>query len=184
MLGWSCGHKKPDFGAHCDHRIIFDAMNHVQGRIRNVKKCHCAMVDAVMYPLVLQVIENIRSGATSRLIFPDAYKEEFFRVMDECVVADECLRAMSIRTPPQSRYTPELRTLVAGSSPSFSRWCRDLYAYLLGAGKPGVGLHRAVVHRHPTAPIIPSLDGRPISESDRSHRDRQRLSQSGVLNRS
>ena len=136
MLGWSCGHKKPDFGAHCDHRIIFDAMNHVQGRIRNVKKCHCAMVDAVMYPLVLQVIENIRSGATSRLIFPDAYKEEFFRVMDECVVADECLRARSIRTPPpKSRYAPESRTLVAGSSPSFSRWAA-IYAYCWERANP------------------------------------------------
>ncbi len=99
-MGWSGGHKTPDFGAHCDQCIIFDAMNHVQGRIRNVKEYHCAIVDAVRYPLVLPVIENIRSGATSGLIFPDAYKEEFFRVMDECVVADGCLRVMSIRTPP------------------------------------------------------------------------------------
>ena len=76
------------------------AMNYVQGRIRNVKEYHCAIVDAVMHPLVPQVLENIRSGVTFGLIFPDAYEEEFFRVMDEYAVADECLRAMSVRTLP------------------------------------------------------------------------------------
>lgn len=142
-----------------------DAMNHVQGQIRNVKEYHCAMVDAVMRPLVLPVTKNIRSGATFRLIFPDAYKEEFFQVMDEYAVADECLRAMSIRTlPTVSIYTGvtdagcwfklpgfdgriDHSVMVAGSSPSFSEWCRDLYAYLLGAGKPGEGLYGAVVRR-------------------------------------
>jgi len=131
-----------------------DAMNHVQGRIRNVKEYHCAMVDAVMHPLVTPVTKNIRSGATFRLIFPDAYKEEFFRVMDEYAVADECLRAMSIKTlPTVSIYTGvtdvgcwfklpgfdgriDHSVVVAGSSTSFSGWCRDLYAYYWEQASP------------------------------------------------
>ncbi|MCD4844375.1 MAG: hypothetical protein K8R25_07815 [Methanosarcinales archaeon] len=61
---------------------------------------HCAIVDIVIHSMIPQVIDNIRSGAAFKLIFPYNYEEEFAKLVDEYAIMDECLRAMEIRTLP------------------------------------------------------------------------------------
>ena len=136
-------------------RGTIEAMNFMQGRMRNVERYHCGMVDGLMDSIVPVVVERARLGVIFRAILPDTYREKVSAIVAEygTLNADMPPHAIEVRTLPtiptcgavtdrgggfELPFTDgsmDHSTMVMGEDPRFCMWCRDLYAQLTGRGQ-------------------------------------------------
>jgi len=126
-----------------------EAMNYMQGRMRNVERYHCGMVDGLMDSMIPMIVERVRSGVIFRAILPETYREKVSAMVAEYGTLDADLppHAIEIRTLPTipicgavtdcgcgfklpfTDGSMDHSMMVVGDDPRFCRWCRDLYAY-------------------------------------------------------
>jgi len=126
-----------------------EAMNFMQGRMRNVERHHCGMVDGLMDSMIPMIVERVRSGVIFRAILPETYREKVSAMVAEYGTLDADLppHAIEIRTLPTipicgavtdcgcgfklpfTDGSMDHSMMVVGDDPRFCRWCRDLYAY-------------------------------------------------------
>jgi len=137
-------------------RGTIEAMNFMQGRMRNIERYHWGMVDGLMNSIIPIIVEKARSGAVFRVILPDTYREKVSVIFDEygSLDADLPTNAIEIRTLPTIPICSVVSdhgcgfklpfadgnidhsTMVVGDDPLFCRWCRDLYAYYWARAEP------------------------------------------------
>jgi predicted transcriptional regulator len=126
-----------------------EAMNFMQGRMRDAERYHYGIVDGLIDSIVPMVVSRAKSGVIFRAILPETYREKISAIVDEYRTLDENMppHAIEIRTLPNipiccaatdrgcgfklpfTDGSMDHSTMVVGDDPLFCRWCRDLYAH-------------------------------------------------------
>ena len=143
-----------DFSSTTFIENTVDTMNFMQKRIQKAKKYQYVMSDGVFRLFVPFVVKKVGSGVRFCMIFPESYKSELSATVDEYAVIEEGMHRIKFRTLksiplcvgitdcggalklPDFDGNVDHSTMLVGSDPAFSRWCRDLFIYYWEKAEP------------------------------------------------